>query len=414
MRFTIRIAWRYIFSKKSTNAINIISGISMLGIIIGSASLIIILSAFNGFESLVLKLYSSFYPDITITAAEGKVFIPDEELLKQISEIDGVEFISKSLEENALLAYDKQEHIATIKGVDNYFKEVTAVDDSVIIGDYFLTYQSFGKDVECAILGLGIAAMLDVAIGIDYPPVQVFMPRRTTVSSFNPRNTFIQKGIKAAGAFRIQQDFDSKYVITSFEFISELLEYHDGQVSALEIKTENHANVERIRNEIQKITGEKLIVKSRFMQNEFLYKVMRNERWVVYLILTFILIIAAFNMIGSISMLVIDKRKDIAIIRSLGATEKSIRNIFFIQGILQTLVSIFIGFTLATILCLIQMYYGIIAIPGTGSFVVTAYPIDLKLMDYIYIFITIIIIGSIASYLPATLASRQKWMFKEE
>ncbi|MBC8173273.1 MAG: ABC transporter permease [Chitinophagales bacterium] len=414
MNFTFRIAWRYIFSKKSTNAINIIAGITMLGIVIGSASLIIVLSAFNGFESLVLKLYGSFYPDITITAAEGKVFPADSVLLQKIHAIEGVEDVSLTLEENAMLAYNKQEHIATIKGVDDHYKNVTAVDDSVFIGDYILRYEQYNYGIDCAVMGSGIAAMLDVGLGIDFPAIQIFMPRRGIRSSLNPRNAFMQKGIKTMGVFRIQQDFDSKYVITSLQFMQSLLEYENNEVSALEIKISENYQADKVQKEIEQTVGGQYVVKNRFMQNQFLYTVMRNERWVVYLILTFILIIATFNMIGSISMLVIDKKKDIGILRSLGATENMVRNIFFIQGFLQSLVSIMIGFAIATLLCFLQIQYGLIQIPGSGSFVVTAYPIRLRTMDYVYVFLTILIIGSIASYFPAAVASKQHGLAKEE
>jgi lipoprotein-releasing system permease protein len=414
MRLTFRIAWRYIFSKKSTNAINIISGISMSGIIIGSASLIIVLSAFNGFENLVARLYSTFYPEITITPATGKVFIPDSLKVQQINKIPGVEYLSETLEENVLLAYNKQEHIATIKGVDTMYRYVTAVDDSVFYGEYMLNYNYLNYNLDCAVLGSGVASTLNVSLGLDYPAVQIFMPRRGAKPSSNPRNTFVQRGIQPMGVFRIQQEFDSKYVLTSLEFIRSLLEYNNGEVSSIEIKTSDKADVNDIMEQIGEIMGPDYIIKNRFMQNEFLYRVMRTEKWAVYFILTFIFIVAAFNMIGSIAMLVIDKKKDIGILRSLGATEQSIRNIFFIQGMLQTLVSIGIGFSIATILCWLQMEYGLVTIPGAGTFVVTAYPIALEWKDYVNVFLTVFIIGCIASYLPAYMAARQKWLFRNE
>jgi len=410
----LRIAWRYIFSKKSTNAINIISGISMSGIIIGSASLIIVLSAFNGFENLVARLYSTFYPDITITPAIGKVFVPDSSKIASIQSIAGVSYIAETLEENVLLAYNKQEHIATIKGVDSFYRYVTAVDDSVYYGEYILDYNYLNYTLDCAVLGSGVASTLNVSLGLDYPAVQIFIPKRGARSSVNPRNTFVQRGIQPMGVFRIQQEFDSKYVITSLNFIRSLLDYENGEVSSIEIKTANKADVDEIMDEIALIMGDDFVVKNRFMQNEFLYRVMRTEKWAVYFILTFIFIVAAFNMIGSIAMLVIDKKKDIAVLRSLGATEITIRNIFFIQGVLQTLVSIGIGFSIATILCYLQMKFGLVTIPGTGTFVVTAYPITLLWKDYLNVFLTVLVIGCIASYFPAYMAAKQKWLFRSE
>ncbi len=255
---------------------------------------------------------------------------------------------------------------------------------------------------------------ISVNVGIEYPAVQVFMPRRTVRSSVNPANAFIQKGIQPIGIFRIQQEFDSKYVITSLEFMHGLLEYTHNEISALEIKVNDNIRLSEVIEKIEIIMGEEFKVKSRFMQNEFLYKVMKSEKWAVYLILTFIFIIAAFNMIGSISMLVIDKKKDISILRSLGTRESTIRNIFFVQGVLQTLVSIAAGFTLATVLCVLQLKFGLITIPGQGTFVVSAYPIALEWRDYLNVFFTILIIGTVASYFPAYMAAKQKWLFKTE
>jgi len=295
------------------------------------------------------------------------------------------------------------------------YKYVTAVDDSVFIGDYILDYNYLNYDINCAVLGAGVASTLSVSLGIDYPAVQIFMPRRGVKSSgFNPRNTFIQKGIQPMGVFRIQQEFDSKYIVTSIDFMHEMLEYTEGEISTIEIKLDSPHKTSDIIKQIEAIMGDDFIVKNRFMQNEFLYRVMKSEKWAVYLILTFIFIIAAFNMIGSIAMLVIDKKKDIGVLRALGANESAIRNIFFVQGVLQTLVSVSIGFFIATVLCLLQLRYGLITIPGQGTFVVAAYPIALEWRDYANVFFTIMIIGSIASYFPAYMAAKQRWLFKTE
>ena len=413
MRFALRVALRYIFSRKSTNAINIISGITMLGITIGSAALIIVLSAFNGYGSLVIGLYGSFYPDISVHPAQGKVFVADESMLQELSSVEGIAHIARSLEENAMLAYNDQEHIATIKGVDTVFPYVTAVDDSVFAGLYLLQYVDRNVRIDCAVLGSGLASSLGVALGIDYPAIQVFMPRRQARGGLNPRNAFIQQSIQPVGAFRVQADFDTKYMFTSIDFLRNILEYEEEEVSSLEISLLPNARPAAVVSALEAELGNQYIVKTRAMQNDFLYKVMRNERWVVYLILTFILIIAAFNMIGSISMLVIDKRKDIGTLRAMGATEAMIRNIFFFQGLLQTLLSIGTGFLLATLLCVLQIQFGLVTIPGSGSFVITAYPIVLQGLDYLYVGLTILVIGSIASWLPAHLASREVWLFRE-
>ncbi len=413
MRFALRVALRYIFSKKSTQAINIISGITMFGITIGSAALIIILSAFNGFGNLVLGLYGSFYPDITVQPATGKVFQAEPEWLGSLNAHPSVRYVALSLEENAMVAYNDQESVAVIKGVDTVFALVTAVDDSVFAGNYELDYNDGRLQVDCAVLGSGLAASLGVALGLDYPAVQVFMPRREVKGGFSPRNAFIRQSVQPVGAFRIQADFDSKYMFTSIEFIRSLLDYEGNEVSAVEIALNDGVSANKAAEELGELIGPDFTIKTRDQQNDFLYKVMRNERWVVFLILTFILLIATFNMIGSISMLVIDKRKDIGTLRAMGANESMIRNIFFLQGLLQTLFSIGMGFLLATLLCVLQMRFGLISIPGSGSFVVTAYPIALEAMDYIYVGLTILAIGSVASWVPAHLASREIGLFRD-
>ena len=216
------------------------------------------------------------------------------------------------------------------------------------------------------------------------------------------------------GAFRVQADFDGRYMLVSLGFMRQLLDYHADEVSALEIRLAPGADADKVKQRLVDELGADFQVQKRDEQHAFLYRVMRNERWVVFLILTFILIIATFNMIGSISMLVIDKRPDIGTFRAMGATEGMIRNIFFIQGLLQTLVSIGLGFGIATLLCWLQMRFGLVTIPGSGSFVITAYPIHLQWLDYLYVGLTILVIGSVTSYFPAALASRQQWLFREE
>lgn len=385
----------------------------MTGIVIGSAALIIVLSAFNGFESLVKKLYGTFYPDISISLAEGKVFVPLDEQIEKIGGLEGVAAYALVLEENALLAYDGMEHIATIKGVDSNHSRVVGVADSVFIGKYILKADIRGNTFDAAVMGLGVASMLGVNLGFEADPVQVFMPKRSTKSTFSPQGAFRQKPIHVSGVFRIQQEFDSKYMLVPLDFLQSMLDY-DEEISAIEIRIARGANPEALKKDLRDIMGPDFIVNDRYQQNKFLYKVMRTEKWAVYLVLTFILIIAAFNMIGSISMLVIEKKKDIGILRSLGANSTTIRRIFLMEGMLQTMLSTAIGFSIALTLCLLQMKYGFIEIPGQGTFVVSAYPVNLQLADFLLVFTTIIVIGLLASWFPAYRASRQKWILREE
>lgn len=414
MRLPLIIAWRYIFSKKSVNAINIITLVSMLGIMVGTAALILVLSVFNGFEDLVVKLYNSFYPEINVTLVEGKTFEPDAKKLQQIQNIKGIAAVSKVLEENALLAYNREEHIATIKGVDENYKSVTQVSDSIFVGDFVL--QSGSR--SGAVVGAGIWLRLSIRIvnidslSLEDRGIDVFMPKTGTKSSFNPRQAFNQGRIYPTGAFRIQQDFDNQFLFTPLAFIQKLLGT-ENKISALEIRAKDGEDTHRIISEIEQIMGPMFIVKNRYQQNEFLYKVMRTEKLAVYLILSFILVIAAFNMIGSISMIVIDKRPDIGILKAMGATGGFVKKTFLAEGIIQTLLSAGAGFLIATTLCLLQIYFQVIPMPGEGTFVVQAFPVKMQAMDFVLVFFTVLLIGVAAAYFPARRAGRQKWIFKE-
>ena len=410
-----KIAWRYIFSRKSTNAINIIAGVSMLGIAVGAAALIIVLSAFNGFEGLVKKLYSSFYPDLSIQLVEGKHFLADSLSLDELRAVPGVAALSLTLEENAILVYDDKEHIAMVKGVDEAFADVTAVDDSVIVGKYRLSALRLDSvEVDGAVLGAGIADMLDVMLGPSAGYISLYMPRRGLNTGIGASRAFKEQRIRPVGIFRIQQEFDAKYIIVPLSFMQELLEYKDNRVGSVEIKLAPGASTARAQRDLQRIAGERFKVLTRYQLNPTVYRVMRTEKWAVYLVLTFILIVAAFNMIGSISMLVIEKRRDIGTLQALGASQQQIQAIFLLEGMVQTMLSMGIGFAIALVLLLGQLWFEWLKIPGSGTFVVQAYPVDIQALDFLLVAGTILLIGLAAAWFPARQAAAARYMVRAE
>ncbi|HXH20083.1 MAG TPA: ABC transporter permease [Chitinophagales bacterium] len=397
----LRIAFRYLVSKKSTNAINIITAVAMAGMALGSMALILVLSVFNGFEGLVVSLYQAFNPDIIVTVREGKVFTLNDSTIRRISGVNGVENISKVLEENAILKYNDQEYIATIKGVDNHFESVTEVGDKIVEGKFVLSDHG----VNYAVVGAGVAAALSVNLENDLSTIQVYLPRRGKETlSLDPSQAFIKKNITPAGVFSIQQEFDSKYIIAPLDFVRELLNY-ETQMSAIEIKLKPGADAQRVKAQLKQILNDGFLVQDRYEQNKFLYRVMRTEKWAVYAILSLILVIAAFNIIGSLSMLVIEKTRDIAILKTMGADNALIRKIFLLEGLLTSLIGSCIGVILAVVLCLIQIYFKVIKLEGSGTFVIDAYPVEMQAQDFLLVAATVVAIAFATSWLPAQRAA---------
>lgn len=409
MSLPFYIASRYLISKKSTNAINIISGVSVLAITIGTAALIVVLSVFNGFDGLVKSLYNSFNPDLKITVVEGKVFVPDENKLQQISALKEVEAISFSLEENVLLKYGNRQTLAVMKGVDENFTKVSAVNSKIVRGNFLLK----DKGEIFLVLGAGIEAAMDVNIEDEFSPITIYVPKKENQSVLNPEDAFNKESVIPKGTFAIQEDFDSKYVFVDLDFARKILNYSI-EVSALEIRLKPKINEQQAQKAIAEILGKNFSVKNRYEQEEVLYKVMKTEKWIVYLILTFILGIASFNMIGSLTMLVIDKKKDIAVLKTLGADAPLIRKIFLFEGLLMSVGGTLIGFILGIGICLAQQQFKLIALQGMGSFVVDAYPVEMKLVDFLLVLGTVIAIGLVASIFPSGKAAQEKLVFKED
>jgi len=398
---TFRIAFRYLFSKKSTNAINIIAGISMVGMGVGAFALIVVLSTFNGFESLATSLYNSFYTDLTITAVRGKTFTDDDTLRNKIIHSPYVAALSRTLEENAYVKYMDKDYICTVKGVDDAYDDVADVKSHVKMGRFILS----DSVNQYAVIGANVYAALNVDVERPVYPMQITVPRRGKGTAILPEDAFTFRDVVPGGVFSIQQEFDSKYVFVSLAFASELLGTAR-EVSAYEIKLKPGADLDAAKEEMQKLVGSAYLVKTRYEQRETIYRVMRLERWAVYAILAFIMLIISFNIIGSLSMLVIEKQSDISILMAMGADQGMIRQIFLLEGVLSAMIGAVIGIILATALCLLQIKYEFLKLSGgENSFVVQGYPVLLKAGDYILTFFTVVVIALIAAYFPAKKAA---------
>lgn len=394
MNFPLYIAKRYLFAKKSHNAINIISAISLAGVTIGTMALIIVLSVFNGFDHLIQTLFNSFDPDLKITIVEGKSFQADNEKLKQLSEIPGVVAWSKVIEENALIKYGEKQYIATIKGVDRNYPLINNLDSCITEGSYTLEDEK-GR---YAVIGQGIEYYLQVGLKF-ITPLVIYVPRKSATITMNPENAFNQKYIYPSGVFNILTDYDSKYVLVPISFAQELLD-DSLSITALEIRTTENKNVDQIQENIQHLFGTKFSVKNRYQQKELFYRIMKYEKWAIFMILTFILAIASFNIVGSLSMLIIEKKKDISTLHSIGADRQFLRRVFLYEGTMISFFGAFLGLCLGLIICWLQITFGIVKFPSSGSFIINAYPVDIKAMDVAFVLVTVLLIGYLAAWYP--------------
>lgn len=403
MNFSLFIARRYLFARKTHNIINIISGVSVAGVTIGTMALIVVLSVFNGFENLVVSLFNTFDPDLRITVNEGKTFHDTDLPAGVIKKIPGVVRYTEVVEENALLRYGQKQYIAVIKGVDDGYLNHNPIDSMMAEGKFVLTRG----DNNFAIAGYGVAYFLGINLNNYDQPLSVYVPKRGSGFSVNPEEAFNNQIIYPSGIFSIQQDFDSKYVIVPLRFARELLNYQN-EVTSVEIGLAKGADAGKIQTGIEKTTGKKFTVKNRFQQQEVLYKIMKSEKWAVFLILAFILLIATFNVVGSLSMLILDKTEDISVLQSMGASNKLIRRIFLNEGLLISLGGALLGLFLGFVICWLQQRFGIVRLQGAdSSFVVSAYPVKMKIADFIYVFFTVFTIGIVTAWYPVRQISKK-------
>jgi len=378
------------------HAINIISGISMLGVFVGSAALVIILSVFNGFEKVILGLYSNFTPELKIEPRFGKTFDPNTTYFMQLHKDPRVFSYTDVLQEKALIMYNNKSFIGNIKGVTADFLKNKQLDSTIQDGSFTLRDDS----INYAVIGGTVAGSLSVNLS-DPTPLRIYAPNRSAMSSSDPLNEFVVRNISPSGVFSIQQDFDD-IAVTPISFARELLN-EPVDVSSIEINCIRGTNVDGFQREIIDRAGGKYTVKNRIQQNTELYKTLNYERWFIFMILVFVLIIAIFNIIGSLTMLVIDKRKDIAILSSLGAGKKLVQGIFFFEGMMISGIGCIAGMVLGLIFCLLQQKYGFIKM-GASMSVIDAYPIELRVKDFGLVLLTVGFIAVMASWISSRLS----------
>ncbi len=386
-----------------------ISAVSVAGVTVGTMALIIVLSVFNGLETLVHSIFNTFDPDLKITAVEGKTFIPDKNALAMLTETEGVSCYSLCLEENALLRYGERQFIATIKGVDDNYARVNGIDSAMWEGDFILRSDQ-GRPY--AVTGIGIANYLGLRINFITPLNIYVIPRARSRQTVDPENAFKRRYIFPSGIYQVEQEYDSKYVFLPLSFTRELLDYQE-EVSSIEIKFSGDARGEAVARNVRNIFGEGFLVQNKFEQQEIFYKVMRSERLAIYLILTFIIIIASFNIIGSLTMLIIEKERDIEILKSLGADNVLIRKIFIFEGWLISIIGTIGGVILGFIICWIQQEYGIIKLQS-DSLIMNAYPVAMKLKDFIIVPVTVLLIGFWAAWYPVRYLTRKYLIGSED
>ncbi len=406
-----KLAFRYFFGKKSVQAINIISWISVLAILISSAAMIILLSVENGFDGLLRDLYKVFYPELKVSAKEGKYFEISAEQQQKIKLLDGVNNLAYSIEDVVMIDANGEQRFATIKGIDENWLKQSGLDSFIIDGHTNLNYQA--GDYVPAIIGVNLAAILGVnvsnplnGIGLYYPNPAVQNP------TLQPNEAFHELSVKPEAIFKVQADFDSKYIIVPIIAAQELLSA-DNQVSALELQLKNGANEKRLKAKLQAILGNNILVENRYEQNRTLWLIMSSEKWAIFAILTFVLLLSSFNMIGALSMLVIEKKKDISILKSMGAKDTLVQSIFLNQGMIMALAGGLIGVFIGVMICVGQQHFGWITL-GDGAFIIDAYPVELRLGDVVLVLFTAIIIGLIASWQPSRKAAMQSINVRED
>ncbi|HEX8332505.1 MAG TPA: FtsX-like permease family protein [Segetibacter sp.] len=403
---TLLFAWRYFKAKKSTNAINIISWISVLAIAVGAAALIIVLSVFNGFEGLVKSLYADFYADVRIGTPANKFISLTPQQLSAIRKVEGVQQISLIVEEKAVLVNESYQSIIFLKGVDAAYPQVSGLAKHVVRGKFEL-----GKaDEPFLVLGGGIANAVGVDPGRSIRPLTVYLPNRQA-TSFSGMEALNSYNADVSGSFILQQDFDNKYAITNLDFLKYMLNLGADEYTSAEVKIMDVTQMDDVKERLQELLGKNYNVQTRYQQNQSLYTVMQIEKWVIYGILSLILVVAAFNMIGALTMLVLEKQKDIAVLKAMGANKNLIQKIFLSEGFVIAGIGGGAGIILATCICLIQIKFKLVKLAG-GSFIIDYYPVQMVPTDFILVVTTVFIIALLAAWIPARKASLQLFTLK--
>lgn len=399
MNFPFYIARRYLFSKKSTNAINVISGISVVGVAVASMALVVTLSVFNGFHDMVASFFTQLDPQLKITPAKGKTAASNDSTLMRIRQLDEVAVATDVLEDQALAVYGDRQQMVTIKGVDDNYDKLTHIRQ-ILEGDG--DYALHAADMNYGILGLGVAYQL--GIGYTYrEPLKIYAPRREgQINMANLQDGFVEDELYSPGVlFSIKQGkYDKRYIITAIQFTRNLFD-RDGELTSLELRLKPGSNFERVKAKVQEMAGIRFVVHDRYEQQEDTFRIMKVEKLMAYIFLTFILVIACFNIIGSLSMLMIDKRNDVVTLRNLGASDRQIIRIFLFEGRMISAIGAVIGIAIGLLLCLLQQQFGLIGLGSTeGSFVVDAYPVSVHPWDIVVVFFTVLAVGFISVWYP--------------
>ena len=408
MNLPFYIAKRYLFSKKSHNAINVISGVSVCGVALATLALVCTLSVFNGFQDLVATFFTAFDPELKITAASGKVFDGQDTRIQKLREFPEIEVFSESLEDNAMVQYNGKQAMVVIKGVEDNFTQLTAID-SILYGRGQMTL--YDEIVDYAIPGVELTSILGTGIRF-LDPLEVYAPKRgTQINVANPASSFNVSYLHSSGlVFAVnQQKYDASYIITSLKFARDLFQY-DTEVSSVELKLKEGVDTDAFADKIGGVLGSDFIVQNRYEQQADTFRIMQVEKLISYVFLTFILLVACFNVIGSLSMLIIEKKNDVVTLRGLGADNRLISRIFLFEGCLISFLGALVGVVLGLTLCLVQQEFGILTLgsgASAGAFVVDAYPVSVHWQDVVLTIVTVLVIGFLSVLYPVKYFSQR-------
>lgn len=396
------IAKRYFTSPKTTHIINIISSITAVSFAIGTLSLVIVISIFNGLESLIINRFNSFDPDFKIIPVYSKVFVPDKQMLLTLNSIHEIDKYAFTIEDNVLVKYHEIYHPFTLKGVDLSYADMTGLDTMITNGRFSLMYEN--KPV--AVIGMGVSAHLSVSLNF-VAPLKIYAPNRLANTQQSPENAFITKPIYPIGIYSVDPEMDN-YVIVPIHFARDIFKYNN-EVSSLEIKLKDPSQPDKVEELLQNTFGSSFDVRNRFEQHQFIYQIMKSEKMVVFAILLFILLIASFNITASLTLLILEKKEDIETLRSIGFSIKDIQKIFLYEGWLIALIGAVSGILLGLLFCFLQQQFGIIPMEGSSpdAFIVNAYPVEVRLSDILLIFVTVIAIGYLSSRFPVRFITKR-------
>lgn len=406
MLFPFFVARRYLFSKKSTNVINIISGISMLGVAVASMAMVVTLSVFNGFSDLVASLFTNFDPQIEITPREGKTAPADDPVLQSIKQLAEVEVATECVEDQAMAVYQDRQAMVTVKGVDDNFEQLTHISD-ILLGEG--RFELHAADMSYGIPGIRLAEALGLGYRYDQP-LNIYAPRREGQLDMNaPDEGFVVDSLYSPGViFSVQQGkYDKGYVLTSIGFARRIFD-QQGMISSLELRLKAGSDFEAVKSRISQLAGAKYHVRDRYEQQDDTFRIMKIEKLIAYIFLVFILIVACFNIIGSLSMLIIDKRDDVATLRALGANDRQVSQVFLLEGWLISAIGAVVGILIGLLLCWIQQKFGVIALGRSeGSFIVDAYPVSVHPWDVVLVFVTVLVVSFLSAWYPVRHFSRR-------